>query len=120
MQQIAYMLQFGLQSGLYFLLVLLETQLFYELFPIDQVLGLIFAVVQQKIDLFGSQCDVEQSECLFEHQIGDFACFLDIDLVECLFQSFGTGSNQIFEIVDLSKLKITNFWHCSSIFSRSS
>jgi hypothetical protein len=105
MHQIADVLQSRLQPRPDVLFVLVEIQLFDELFPVNQGLGLEFAVVEQKIDLFRSQSDVQSSEGLLEHEVGDSSTFLFVDLRKDLFQGLGAARNDVFDVVDLHKLK---------------
>jgi hypothetical protein len=58
------------------LFILLDGELFCELAPVDEGLGLELAVVEEEVDLFGGEGDVEEAEGFFEHQVGDAACFL--------------------------------------------
>lgn len=105
MHQIADVLQSRLQPRPDVLFVLVEIQLFDELFPVNQGLGLEFAVVEQKIDLFRSQSDVQSSEGLLEHEVGDSSTFLFVDLRKDLLQGLGAARNDVFDVVYLHKFK---------------
>ena len=83
-EEIADVLELGLKAGSDLLLVLLDVQHLDELLPVYEGFGLELAVVQQQVDLFGSQSDVQGSEGLLKHEVGDFTAFLLVDLGEDL------------------------------------
>lgn len=67
MKEIADVLKFRLKAGSDLLLVFLDVQHLDELLPVYESFGLELAVVQEKIDLFRSQSDVQGPEGFFEH-----------------------------------------------------
>ena len=85
MHQIADVLQFGEQASLDGLLVLLQIQLPDKLLPINQGFSLELAIVEEEVDFFGSESDVENPEGFFEHQIGDPSAFFFVHFLEGLF-----------------------------------
>ena len=73
------------------MLILLNIKQLYELLPVDEGLGLELAIVQEKVDLFGCEGNVETPKGLFEHEIGDLPTFLLVCLQKGLLKCLGTG-----------------------------
>lgn len=85
MHEIADVLEFGLQASPDGLFVFLQVELPDELFPVDQGLGLELAVVEEEVDLLGSEGYVQIPESLFEHEVSDPSALFFIDFLESLF-----------------------------------
>lgn len=83
-EEIADVLKFRLKTGSDLLLVLLDVQHLDELLPVYEGLGLELAVIEQQVDLFGSQGYVQGPEGFLEHEVGDFSAFLFVDFGEDL------------------------------------
>ena len=105
------MLQSGLKTGPDPLFVLLDVQHLDKLPPVDERLRLELAVVEQQVDFFGGEGDVEGAEGLLEHEVGDLAALLLVDFGEDLLESLGTGGEDVLEVVDLGRERGTNLLH---------
>lgn len=66
MQQVAQVLQLGLNALVDPHFISVQFESLNELLPIDQSIHLIVAVVQQQVDFFRSNRDVERADCLLE------------------------------------------------------
>ena len=71
MQQVADVLDFGHDPFPQSELVLMQVEELDELLPVDEAFCLEVAVVEEQVDLLGSEGDVEAPERLLEHEVGD-------------------------------------------------
>ena len=109
MQQVAEMLNLGLDSGDDPCLVFFDLEPRDELPPVDHVVILEVAVVEQKIDLFGGQGDVELPESLLELEIGDRSLLEVIGVGECLLEGFGTREQNFPDVIYQLRALVLHF-----------
>lgn len=117
MKKIADVLQAWLHSVSYLELVFLKIELFDELLPIYEGFGFESTIVEEKIDLFWSQGDIEISKGFFEHEVSDSAWLFFVDFWKGLLESLGAAGEDVLHVIDLNGIWITNLLHWSSIFS---
>ena len=84
-------LHLGFDSVDDLLVVSQNLELLDEFSPVDGVFVLV-TEVQQEIDFFGGECDVEVPERMSEFKVGDGVGVVFVELFEDFFHGFGAGS----------------------------
>lgn len=71
-----------------------------EHLPVDELVDGEVAEVQQQIDFFGGEGDIQQTEGMLELQIGHNSLLISIGLLKGLLQSLGARAQNILHALD--------------------
>lgn len=95
MQQVAEPLHLAMDPFDNFLFVACAVEPLDKLLPVDQLVQTEVTDVQQQVNLFRSQCNVENPEGMLEFQISDDTLVASVGLLKCLLEGLGTRPQDI-------------------------